>query len=99
MDDSEADNPPLAYWRQISPLERHTLAYAAYHGFEPALRILRHIIDDIKPAMFPPVATLRDEADRRPWERERATYALAWAAIRRNKPGVRSRLRRFLRSI
>ncbi|HDR8950779.1 TPA: hypothetical protein QDA82_001055 [Burkholderia vietnamiensis] len=96
---AERANLALLYWRERSPLEQRTIAYAAYHGDAAALRIVAAIITEIEPPLMPPVSWLRDPDQRIDWERRCEAYALALKGLRRNKPGIRSRIRRFLRSI
>lgn len=89
----------MEYWRALSPLERYTLVYAAFHGLPQALALVRRIVDEIRPPLFPPSKSLIDEAYRIPWDQAQATYQLALTAIARNRPGAMSKLRRWLRQI
>lgn len=97
--DAERVEATLQYWRGLARLERKTIAYAAYHGFEPALRLIGLIIDKIKPPIMPPIAWMRDDSHRHEWEADQRVYAMARLALLRNKPGIRLRIRRFLRSL
>lgn len=99
MEDAHQSN--LAYWNRLSPLERYTIAYAAYHGMEQSLDLLISILQDIEPPIF---ASFRlhnsvSSSVSKALQQHVFIYELAKKAIYRNRKSPFAAMRKWLRSI